>query len=423
MIQLQMLNHILQSGDTSLLTLHNFTEEHFSDYKKEFLWIFEHIKKYGNCPDTVSFLNQFPSFDIIEVNETNEYLLSSLVEDFNKRKLAKVFNKIRDLLNNNKTQEALNYYINSLSELSSATDLQSVDIINDISRYDAYIDKCNDYNKFYIKTGFDELDALIGGWDRQEELATIVARPGVGKSFCLQKIAIAAAKQGLNVGIYSGEMSESKVGYRIDTLISHIPNSGIMRGDPNLKTEYKRYLEGLKDNIKGTIKILTPTMINGPAGVNALRAFVEKDKLDILCVDQHSLLEDDRKGKTSFERAANISRDLKNLQVLKKIPIIAISQQNRSEADEQNTSQVAQSDRISQDSTILLFLQQKENLLTLNLVKSRDSANGKKLNYAIDLNKGIFNFVPDGTNTDDETLQDLKNEYDMDTTKYGEDIY
>lgn len=423
MIQLQFLNRVLQSGDTSLLTLHNFNEEFFSDYKKEFKWITEHIKQYGNCPDSVSFLTQFPSFDIIEVNESNDYLLSSLVEDFNKRKLANVFNKVRELLNNNKTQDAVNFYINAVNEVTSSTDIRFVDIINDTSRYDDYIDKCNDYNKFYIKTGFDELDALIGGWDKQEELATIVARPGVGKSFCLQKIAIAAAKQGLNVGIYSGEMSESKVGYRIDTLISHIPNSGIMRGDPNIKTEYKRYLEGLKDSINGSIKILTPNMINGPAGVNALRAFVEKAELDMLCVDQHSLLEDDRKARNPIERAANISRDLKNLQVLKKIPIISISQQNRTESEEQNTSQVAQSDRISQDSTILLFLQQKDNLLTLNLVKSRDSANGKKLNYAIDLNRGIFNFIPDATNTDNETLQDLKDEYDMDTSKYGEDIY
>lgn len=423
MIQLQLLNKVLQSGDTSLLTSHNFSEDYFNDYVKEYRWISEHITKYGNCPDMESFLTRFPSFDVIEVNESDSYLLTSLIEDYNKRKLARIFNTVRELLNNNKTQEAVNFYINAVNEVTSSADLQSVDIINDTSRYEDYIEKCNDYTKFYIKTGFDELDALIGGWDRQEELATLVARPGVGKSFCLQKIAIAAAKQGLTVGIYSGEMSEEKVGYRIDTLISHIPNSGIMRGDPNIKTEYKRHLENIKDTIKGSIRILTPNMISGPAGVNALRAFIEKDHLDMLCVDQHSLLEDDRKAKTPFERAANISRDLKNLQVLKKIPIIAISQQNRTEASEQNTAQVAQSDRISQDSTILLFLQQKDTLLTLNLVKSRDSANGKKLNYAIDLNRGIFNFIPDDTNTDASDLKDIKETYDMDTSNYGEDIY
>ena len=41
-------------------------------------------------------------------------------------------------------------------------------------------------------------------------------------------------------------------------------------------------------------------------------------------MDQHSLLEDDKKGRTPVDRAANISKDLKNLQVMKKIPIIAV---------------------------------------------------------------------------------------------------
>ena len=129
------------------------------------------------------------------------------------------------------------------------------------------------------------------------------------------KIAVAAAQQGLTVGIYSGEMSEKKIGYRIDTLISHISNGAIIHGNQNVQLEYKKYIDSLKDRISGKIKVLSPTMIDGSAGVNALRAFIEKDKLDILCVDQHSLLDDDRKAKNPVERAANISKDLKILQV------------------------------------------------------------------------------------------------------------
>ena len=224
-------------------------------------------------------------------------------------------------------------------------------------------------------------------------------------------MAVAAAEQGLNVGIYSGEMSERKVGYRIDTLISHLSNSSIMRGDSNIQTEYKSYIEKLPTMFKGSIKVLTPAMINGVAGVTALRAFIEKEKLDILCVDQHSLLEDDRRAKSPVEKAANISRDLKNLQVIKKIPIIAVSQQNRESTENgATTAHVAQSDRISQDSTILIFLNQRDNVLTLNLVKSRDSGNGAKLQYAIDLNAGIFTFIPDGT--DEDQAEALRREYE-----------
>lgn len=420
MVQLQVLNKILQDKDTSILLMNNLTPEFFSDYKQEYIWLKEHIDKYGNCPDMYSFLDKFPDFDVIEVNEPDSYLVDELYEDYNKRRLAKVFNRIRDLLNEDKTEEAMNLYTSAASDMLKSSHLDCVDIFHNTSRYNDYVEKCQDFNKFYIKTGFKELDNLIGGWDRNEELATIVARPGVGKSWVLHKVALAAAEQGLTVGIYSGEMSENKVGYRIDTLISHLSNSAIMRGNDSIQTEYKNYMEELPNKFKGTIKVLTPAMINGTAGVTALRAFVEKEKLDILCVDQHSLLEDDRRARNPVEKAANISKDLKNLQVLKNIPIIAVSQQNRSSTEEgQSTANVAQTDRISQDSTILIFLEQKDHVLTLNLVKARDSVNGKKLQYAIDLNKGIFTYVPNET-ADTEQSKQLYEEFEEDV---GEDTF
>ena len=40
------------------------------------------------------------------------------------------------------------------------------------------------------------------------------ARPGVGKTWVMLKSSVAALEQGLRVGVYSGEMSERKVGYR-----------------------------------------------------------------------------------------------------------------------------------------------------------------------------------------------------------------
>lgn len=394
--------------------MNNLNEDFFSDYREEYKWIVDHINTYGNCPDISSFVNKFPDFDVIEVKETDRYLLDELYADYNKRQLAKVFNKVRDLLNQDKTDEAMTIYTSAATDIAKSTHLDSVDIFHDTSRFNNYLDKCNDFNKYYIKTGFAELDECIGGWDRQEELATIVARPGVGKSWVLHKVALAAAEQGLTVGIYSGEMSENKVGYRIDTLISHISNSAIMRGKDDIQLEYKKHMEELPNKFKGTIKILTPAMINGVAGVTALRAFIEKEKLDILCVDQHSLLEDDRRARSPVEKAANISRDLKNLQVLKGIPIIAVSQQNRDSTENgQSTANVAQSDRISQDSTILIFLEQKDGVLTLNLVKARDSVNGKKLQYAIDLNKGIFTFIPNEDSSSSQKIsEDLKREFE-----------
>ena len=764
MIQLQFLNYLLLKRDPTLITLNNLTDEFFSDYKDEFNFIKNHLQAYGNIPDQITFLNVFPDFDIIEVNETEKYLLDALYDDRNKRILAKTFNKVREALNNGNTEEAMRIYNSSSEKLLQAKHLEAIDIYKDLSRYDEYVERSTDFNKYYVKTGFPELDEIIGGWDRKEELATIVARPGIGKclakgtkiimadgtlkkiedvkvgdkvqsingvntvlalhngvskgykitpnigedsfivsenhiltliedetikhkhtykmidisiedflntprkksnnyylyrapieytkkelkippyilglwlgdgtsqraalvnkdkilidiweefgnsqgltmikskdrvnnltglpekaymyalsnlknrldnsvnrnlkyynliknkhipldyltssreqrlellagildtdgnldfkgrtftiemskehlideitqlarglgfsvgkkivnqpkakfnapnlsykinisgdtyliptklphkkaksdkklknknpkytsfkveevpeieyygfmadgdhryllwnnivthnTWILLKTALEAAKQGLRVGIYEGEVSIDKTGRRIDTLMSHIPNGSINHGDLSIQLDYKKFLENIQQSMVDKIYVLTPDKIGGPASVNALRSFIEKYHLDMLCIDQHSLLEDDRKAKNPVERASNISRDLKNLQVMTKIPIISVSQQNRENTDEKGvgTKNIAQSDRIGQDSTCVIALEKKENRLTLNIIKARDGGEGNKLTYIIDLNKGIFSYMPsedDGLKGKD--CEDIKNEFE-----------
>ena len=401
MVQEQIINYIIDTKDTSLIILNRLDDSFFPAYKSEWNYILNHFNTYGSIPDKESFLASFPDFDLIKVNEPIQYLIDEIYKEKQNNQLAATFNKVRKLLIENKTEEALDTYKKAYEDLTCGVALSSVDILKDTSRYDAYIERLKSFDKYYVRTGLPELDSIIGGWDREEELATIVARTNVGKSWLLLKFAVAAAEQGLNVGIYSGEMSERKVGYRIDTLIQHISNGALVHGSSNIQADYKTYIDNLPNRFKGSIKVLTPKMINGPAGVSALRAFIEKDKLDILFIDQHSLLEDDRKARNPVERASNISKDLKNLQVLKRIPIISVSQQNRASTDTGvGTEHVAQSDRIAQDSTIILFFERHKDdksLLDIELVKSRDSVNDKKLTYRVDFNKGEFIYIP-GTN-------------------------
>lgn len=413
MIQEQFLNYLLSTKDSSLLLINNIDEEFFADYVDEYQYIVEHMSKYGNVPDINTFADEFPHFDFIHVDESPSYLIDKLYEDRNARKLSKLFNTVREQFNDGNIDLAMNTYLSSMEDIAKAKHIDSIDLLRDHSRYDAYVDRADDWKKFFVKTGFTELDEIIGGWDRQEELATIVARSNQGKSWLLLKCACAAAEQGLNVGIYSGEMSDRKVGYRIDTLIGHISNTALTKGNVEVQTEYKKYLEELPTKYKGTMRVLTPNMIGGPAGVTALRAFIEKDNLDILFVDQHSLLEDDRRAKNPVEKASNISKDLKNLQVLKQIPIISVSQQNRASTENGvGLEHIAQSDRIAQDSTIVLFFEQKDGILTLHLVKSRDSANMKDLSYSIDLNRGIFTYIPEENNAiDGQGVAELVEEY------------
>lgn len=401
-IQTQVLNHILKDNDTSLVTLNNLTSDYFSDYPQEFSFIMEFYSKYGKAPDYETFMDNFPNFEVVDVKEPQSYLLEELVKDRNKRFLATNFNKIRELLMGEDIDGALSV-LRQASEVSTQNiSLQCVDLLEDTSRYDTYLDKIDNFDKYFIKTGFKELDNIICGWDVNEDLVTIVARNGKGKSWVLLKCAVAAAEQGKNVGIYSGEMSEDAVGYRVDTLIGHLSNGALLHGNGSVKNQYKTFLDNLKTKVPGHLKVITPKMINGPAGVSALRAFIEKEKLDVLFVDQHSLLQDDRKAKSPVEKAANISTDLKLLQTIKRIPIVCVSQQNREKTEAAggfDTTQIAQADKIGQDSSIVIFLERQDDLLKLHLVKSRNTGDGKVLTYKIDLNTGQFIYIDENPTT------------------------
>lgn len=430
MIQLQFLNKLLTTKNASLLTVNNLNHEFFSDYLNEYRFIQSHLDQYGTIPDVETFVSKFPDFDVLNVNETDKYLLDALYEDRNKRVIAKAYNQVREDLQKGDVDKALSNCVKLSDNLAQAKHLEAVDLFKDLSRYDSYVDRTTNFSKYYVDTGFPELDEILGGWDRKEELAVVAARTNSGKSWILLKTAIAAAEQGLTVGIYSGEMSENKVGYRIDTLMSHISNSKIIHGNIEVQAQYKKFLQDVQRSLKGRILVLTPKMINGTAGVNALRAFIEKENLDMLCIDQHSLLEDDRGARNPVERASNISKDLKNLQVMTQIPIISVSQQNRekNETGTPGTENISQSDRIGQDATTIIFFDQKEDksldnynkLLTMYLVKSRDSANGMQIKYSVNFNTGTFIYIPSEEDAlKGSSCEDLKDEYEYEDD-YGD---
>ena len=397
MIQLQVLNKILKTKDSSMIELNSLTEDYFSQYPKQFRFIEQHINAHGNVPDLETFLSYFPDFEVINVEETDEYLISQLIDEYKSREIIKSMNGIRDYLNAGNTEKATEVYRDSLEKISKVgVTIKPVNLITDQHRYDEYVTKCSNFQEYYLSTGLKEVDEILGGgFDRKEELVVVVARPGVGKSWISLKFATEAAMQGLRVGLYAGEMTDTKVGYRFDTLAGHINNGGITHGNRTFQVEYKEYLDKLRETCKGDILVITPSMFNGFATVNNLKNFVEKQNLDVLVVDQLSLLEEP-KGKTQKEKTANLMVALKKLQSLERIPVICVSQQNRTKSDDGlDLTQIANADEVGQFATICIFVEKKDNLVTLHFTKVRDGSSEKKISYNVDLNRGTFIYLPD----------------------------
>lgn len=397
MIELQVLNYLLETKNYSFILENSITQDYFIKYKEMFLFIKKHYEQFNTVPDKATFINAFPDFVFSEVFEGEKYLIDKIKEEFTYNKMVNVLNTAAELVQGD-SRKAVEYLLNNVSNLTEDIGLETYDYKNEIvNRYEKYIEKCKNKDKFYITTGFPELDEIIGGWDRTEEYASITARTGIGKTFIMLYFALHCAKIGLNVGIYSGEMTEDKVGFRLDTLFTNISHYSLTRGDNKVEEEYKSFINKIKE-IEGNLKILTAKKLGNFANVSNLKAFINKEKLDILFIDQISLMEDLNKNKIRHEKYESISKDLKSMQTQLQIPIVLLAQLNRGvEKDgEPDTTNVGGSDRISQDSTIMLSLTRKDDRLTIQIMKSRDSASGVKLNYLWDVDKGIFTYIPTG---------------------------
>ena len=71
------------------------------------------------------------------------------MKDKNTRDLANLFNKMRPLLIDGETDEAMKLLRESFESLSMGVSLKSIDILRDTSRYDAFVERTKDFDRFF----------------------------------------------------------------------------------------------------------------------------------------------------------------------------------------------------------------------------------------------------------------------------------
>lgn len=188
----QFLNKILQTKDFEVVKSNGLDETYFKGYENEFNFISEHYKKYGNIPDTITFLNKFPDFELQEVNETNDYLLDRLYEEFTYNNFCEQLPPITKLLKED-SRKAFEYLTEVMPKLKPHTVCRGIDIIQQgLERYELFKNRTQNGDALVIKTGLQELDEIFGGWEMGEELVTIVARTNQGKCFCSNTLILMA---------------------------------------------------------------------------------------------------------------------------------------------------------------------------------------------------------------------------------------
>lgn len=402
MVALQIISKILSTKDISIIDDNLLTEDYFVGYENEYNFIIEHNKEYGVVPDKATFLSKFPEIDLIEVAESDRYLVDTIREEYLYYKSVPVVQKIAELLKTD-ANAAAEYMVQAMKDLEPNYRLSGTDIVADANdRYSQFIERKEHQEQWFFTSGFEELDDLIHGIQREEEYFVIFARTNQGKSWVLEKMCTHIWQIGFNVGYISPEMGASSIGYRFDTLYKNFSNKGLMWGRDTVEaTEYKNYIDELKQ-CQNKFIVATPNDFTRKITVSKLRNWIKQYKLDLIAIDGITYMTDERyqRGDNKTTQLTHISEDLMSLSMEMKVPILIVVQANRLAIDKESDDApdletIRDSDGIAQNASKVISIRQtKDGILKLEVKKQRFGAVGGKLNYQWNIDTGDFIWIP-----------------------------
>jgi replicative DNA helicase len=238
-----------------------------------------------------------------------------------------------------------------------------------------------------ISTGFYDLDDITSGLQKSE-LIVIAARPSMGKSSLVLNIAEhAGTKEKKPTLIFSMEMSAQQVAQNMLCSTAKI-DAHLLRTGKLGDNQFSNLSLAMGDLSESEIFIDdTPGL-----GLLELRAKARRLKLQhdiqLIIIDYLQLMEA-RKAENRQQEISSISRGLKALARELEVPVIAVSQLNRSvETREGHTprmSDLRESGSIEQDADVIILLHRedyydptkKPGEVDLNIAKQRNGPTGK----------------------------------------------
>lgn len=397
-IELQVISKILTTDDQELVdALCAFDESYYSVFKDCIHFILKHRQKYNSVPDVFTFLSQFEDIELVEVNESEAYLIDEIQRNKKAILIRETFNKLKDL-GSGDVDDAWEYLDKQCEIAASLNSTKPMDIVSDA------VERSNQIVEFSkqarIPTGFPEIDKLMyGGLSTVEELLIILARTNTGKSWVCTKMMESAQKNGFPSLYYSPEMQASFIGARFDTWRGHFQNSQLYRG--NYNTEYINYINSLSKEETPAFVLEDKDVATGAVNTRIIENLVRQYKIKLVIVDGLSYVEDYR-GKyndTDYIKYKNVCTDLFKISKRYGCAIVVAMQANRETRDMKddkgevfpNLYAAEGSDHPARIATQAFAIRQifDRHVLDIRLEKSRMANNQKPvLSYSWDVNTG-----------------------------------
>lgn len=216
-----------------------------------------------------------------------------------------------------------------------------------------------------VPSGYTKLDRITSGWQRSD-LVIIAARPSMGKTaFVLSMARNMAGDHKRGVAVFSLEMSSLQLVNRLISAETEISSERIRNGKLNT-TEWEQLERKIKTLVDAPIYIDDTPAISIFELRAKCRRLKQQHNIDIIIIDYLQLMTTNIDTKGSREQeVSHISRSLKAIAKELNVPVIALSQLNRSVEVRSGTkrpqlSDLRESGAIEQDADLVLFIHRPE---------------------------------------------------------------
>ena len=215
-----------------------------------------------------------------------------------------------------------------------------------------------------LQTGYHDLDRLTSGW-QNSDLIIIAARPAMGKTaFVLSMAKNMAIDFSIPIAIFTLEMANVQLVKRLISNIANLEGEKIKSGQLS-EEEWAR----LNSSLRGAYS--APLYLDETPGLSITelrtkaRRLVREKGVKLIMIDYLQLMNATGMKLGSREQeVSTISRSLKALAKELNIPIIALSQLNRSTETREDKrpvlSDLRESGAIEQDADIVCFIHRPE---------------------------------------------------------------
>jgi replicative DNA helicase len=233
-----------------------------------------------------------------------------------------------------------------------------------VERIDMLYNRDNTSDVTGVPTGYTDLDEMTSGL-QPGDLVIIAGRPSMGKTALSLNIAEnVALEAGLPVAVFSMEMAATQLVMRLigslGRLDQHRLRTGRLQDD-----DWQRLTQAVGRLNECPMHIdETPALNALEVRARARRLHRQYGKLGLIVLDYLQLMSSSSQGENRATEISEISRGLKALAKELNVPVVALSQLNRSLEQRPNKrpvmSDLRESGAIEQDADVILFIYRDE---------------------------------------------------------------